>query len=158
METKELKLFNLKDVEPSKSSIPIIASQLTNAVEQGYEDAVTLSAKLDYVSKVCDEARKSLKEQVIKEIESGTAFAVGYITEVAEAGVTYDYSNCNDDEYKGLLTLQEELKEAMKFREKFLKALPASGFKFVDRETGEEKTIYPPVKRSTTTAKFSLQK
>jgi len=156
METKEL--LDLNSIVPSKKELPVIAAKITQAVEDGFDDAVSLSAKLDFISKVCDESRKLLKEQVMKEIEQGTSFAHGYKTELAESGVTYDYSNCNDEEYNGLMKLQDELKESIKARQDFLKGLPANGFEFVNPDTGELVTLHSPVRKSTSTARFTLQK
>lgn len=56
---------------------------------------------------------------------------------------TPDYNSCNDPVY-------DELKEKIKAREQFLKAIPKEGLIVTDPETGETKTIFPPVFKETT--------
>jgi biotin synthase-related radical SAM superfamily protein len=51
---------------------------------------------------------------------------------------TPDYNSCNDPVY-------DDLKEKIKAREQFLKALPKEGLIVTDPETGETKTIFPPI-------------
>lgn len=148
-------LINLKEVEPSKESLPKLAEKITQSVDDGFESAVELSGKLDFIAKVCVAAKNSLKEKTIKEVEDGFS-AKGYKVEVCEAGVSYDYSRCNDSEYKELIDHMNDLKKQIEEREKFLKSLKQEGFEYADSETGEVIKLYPPVKKSTTTTRFTL--
>lgn len=148
-------LINIKEIEPSKESLPRLAEKITQSVEDGFERAVELSGKLDFIAKVCLEAKNSLKEKTIKEVEDGFS-AKGYKVEVCEAGVSYDYSRCNDSEYKKLIDSMNALQKRIKDREKFLKSLKPEGFEYADSETGEVIKLYPPVKKSTTTTRFTL--
>lgn len=152
-----MELINLKQITPSKSSMPEISKAIIQSVKDGWEDALTLSAKLDFVSKICSEARNDLKEMVLTDIQNGKS-AIGYKVEIAEVGVTYDYSNCNDNEIVDLYKKMDDIKEKIKKREKFLKLLPATGFEYVDPNSGEIIKLYPPAKKSTTSPKFTLQK
>lgn len=148
-------IINLNEVEPSKTLLPNLAEKIIQSVDDGFESAVELSGKLDFISKVCLEAKNSLKEKTIKEVEDGFS-AKGYKVEVCEAGVSYDYSRCNDSEYKELIDHMNALQKRIKDREKFLKSLKPEGFEYVDSETGEVIKLYPPVKKSTTTPRFTL--
>lgn len=148
-------IINLNEVEPSKTLLPNLAEKIIQSVDDGFESAVELSGKLDFISKVCLEAKNSLKEKTIKEVEEGFS-AKGYKVEVCEAGVSYDYSRCNDSEYKELIDHMNALQKRIKDREKFLKSLKPEGFEYVDSETGEVIKLYPPVKKSTTTPRFTL--
>lgn len=148
-------IINIKEVEPSKESVHMLAEKIVKSVEDGFKRAVELSSKLDFISKVCLEAKNSLKEKTIKEVEQGFS-AKGYKVEVCEAGVSYDYSRCNDSEYKELIDRMNALQKRIKDREKFLKSLKPEGFEYVDSETGEVIKLYPPVKKSTTTPRFTL--
>ena len=148
-------IINIKEVEPSKESLPRLAEKIIQSVHDGFERAVELASKLDFIAKVCGEAKNSLKEKTIKEVEDGFS-AKGYKVEVCEAGVSYDYSRCNDSEYKKLIDRMNALQKRIKDREKFLKSLKPEGFEYADSETGEVIKLYPPVKKSTTTLRFTL--
>lgn len=76
---------------------------------------------------------------------------------VMETGVTYDYSNCGDSVIEHLHKELDGIKERVKQREEFLKALPSNGMTMVDEETGEVSKMYPPVKRSTTSVTVRLK-
>lgn len=148
-------IINIKEIEPSKENLPRLAEKIIQSVDDGFESAVELSSKLDFIAKVCVEAKNSLKEKTIKEVEDGFS-AKGYKVEVCEAGVSYDYSRCNDSEYKRLIDHMNKLKELIKDRENFFKSLKPEGFEYVDSATGEVIKLYPPVKKSTTTLRFTL--
>lgn len=148
-------LINLKEVEPSKTLLPKLAEKIIQSVDDGFDSAVELSGKLDFIAKVCGAAKNSLKEKTIKEVEEGFS-AKGYKVEVCEAGVSYDYSRCNDSEYKELIDRMNSLQKRIKDREKFLKSLKPAGFEYADLETGEVVKLYPPVKKSTTAPRFTL--
>lgn len=55
---------------------------------------------------------------------------------------TPDYNSCGDPVY-------DDLKERLKAREQFLKSLPKEGLIVTDPETGETKTIFPPIFKET---------
>lgn len=55
---------------------------------------------------------------------------------------TPDYNSCCDPVY-------DSLKEQLKAREQFLKNIPKEGLIVTDPETGETKTIFPPVFKET---------
>lgn len=148
-------IINIKEVGPSKTLLTKLVDKITQSVDDGFDSAVELSGKLDFISKVCLEAKNSLKEKTIKEVEDGFS-AKGYKVEVCEAGVSYDYSRCNDSEYKELIDQMNALQKRIKDREKFLKSLKPEGFEYVDSDTGEVIKLYPPVKKSTTTPRFTL--
>ncbi len=77
--------------------------------------------------------------------------------EAVEAGVTYDYSSCNCPELKRLEKDFEEAKVNYEAQKAFLKHLNAKGLEMVDKETGEAYSVFPPVKKSTSTFKVSLK-
>ena len=62
-------------------------------------------------------------------------------------GVKYDYSVCNDQIYTDLLYMLNDIKEQIKIREKFLSKVPSEGATIVYEQTGEVRTIYPPIKQ-----------
>lgn len=70
-----------------------------------------------------------------------------------EAGVKYDYSQCNDALLDEMLTQQESLTARIKERQKMLQAMPGAGL--ADPENGN--LLYPPSKSSTTTVAVTLK-
>lgn len=72
---------------------------------------------------------------------------------VKEAGVKWDYSNCNDSYYDALVSDMKTMQEKIKVREKFLQTLPPSGVASPD--TGE--MLYPAIKTSTTIVQCTLK-
>ena len=74
--------------------------------------------------------------------------------EECEAGVKYDYSECNDSELEALEKQRHELDIKIKQRQATLKSLPFGGL--CNPDTGE--MIYPPAKSSKTTIKTTFKK
>src|SRR5690606_15350168 len=149
-----MKINELTKVQPSKTVIPALAKKLVQGHKEGYESAVEIATKLDFISKVCMAAKEDIKENIIQEIKEGNASKNGYSLKVAEAGVKYDYSNCNDPVLKEYEKTMAELKAMIDTRQKFLKALPYGGMIITDEDTGEHCKIYPPVKTSTESPQF----
>lgn len=76
---------------------------------------------------------------------------------VAEAGVRYDFSSCNDPKWNDLAAQKATIEAQLKERETFLRAIPGSQT-IVNEETGEVATVYPPTKTSSTTVKVTFTK
>lgn len=77
--------------------------------------------------------------------------------EIKEAGTTYDYSGCGDPEYNEMIKERADLDFRIKEREAFLKTMPSCGLIVTNKETGETVTVYPPIKKSTTTVAVTLK-
>lgn len=73
-----------------------------------------------------------------------------------EAGTTYDYTECNDQEYYDLDADYQNAKAALEKRKKFLQSLPEKGQEITTKEY-EIVTIYPPIKKSITTLTVKLK-
>ncbi len=73
-----------------------------------------------------------------------------------EAGVKYDYSNCNDPVLLDLQKQADEIGERLKQRQKFLQSVPEQGIIITDDRYGETCTVYPPSKISSTTVAVTL--
>jgi hypothetical protein len=149
-------IININDITPSKASLAGITSNLTIKVMDGEEDPIKKTANLDFIIKACTNAKEILKPYVITELEKDKLRTDyhGYKIEICEAGVSYDYSNCNDSELEELTEALEIAKEAVKQRQDFLKTIKGSLDVVQD---GEAKTIYSPVRKSTTTPKLTLK-
>ena len=67
--------------------------------------------------------------------------------QIKEVGVKYDYTVCNDQIYNDLIFMLNDIKEQIKLREKYLSGIPSEGTAMVYEQTGEVRTIYPPIKQ-----------
>lgn len=76
---------------------------------------------------------------------------------VAEVGVKYNYSTCNDSEWNELSKQKADLEAKLKARETFLRGIHGKQT-ILNEETGEVSTIYPPTKTSSTTVKVTFGK
>lgn len=74
---------------------------------------------------------------------------------IAEVGVKYDFSTCNDPEWNELSAQRAELDAKIKARETFLRAVPGQQT-ILNEETGEVSTIYAPAKSSSTSIKVTF--
>ncbi len=150
--------IKINELNPSKALLPEVVKNITEGAIEGILDPVRLSTQLDFVIKACTDSKAIIKDKVLEVLESDRLRKdyYGYKVEIAEVGVSYDFSNCNDEELTGLYEDLESLKEKIKDRENFLKALKAP-MTIVNDEHGDVTKIHPPVRRSTTSPKFSLK-
>jgi len=102
-----------------------------------------------FIDLVCTELAKNGGKQ-------GTAS--GAKLETAETGTSYDYGVCNDRRLAEFEIEMAMAKMKVDARKEFLKYVPSIGLEMVDKETGEEFTIYPPLKTSKSTYKVTLAK
>lgn len=76
---------------------------------------------------------------------------------VAEVGVKYDYSACNDPEWDDLSKQRAELDAKIKARETFLRGIPREAT-IINEDTGEITKVVPPIKTSSTSVKVTFAK
>jgi hypothetical protein len=157
----ELQLFD-KQVPVSKSGVAKIASALKENILNGEINVFEFISKVEILKNALEELRKDrdVVEAVLSEVEKYGREGEWREVKIKqiEAGTKYDFSMTGDPVILQLLKKQEELKEKMKEREKFLKNIPYEGITELDEETGEYSKIYPPVKSSTTTFSITLPK
>lgn len=127
----------------TKQQSETFASLIINEVKCGNVDPLALKAQMKFIEKTLEAIDKGIKDSWMAEAgKHGKSFEYrGWRIEQVEAGTSYDYSN--DQVYN-------ETKEKLKDREKFLKGLTKA---MADPDTGE--MCYPPIKKSTTTLKFT---
>lgn len=97
-----------------------------------------------------------LLDEVCKYGKSHTT-STGTRIELAEVGIKYDYSVCEDDTHNELVIKKMALEEHIKDRQTFLKTIPESGLEIV-AEGGEMKRIYPPIRSSQSSVKTTISK
>ncbi len=145
----------------TKTQIKSMAEKAVEGVKENgnvLQVAEALSAMELFIKEV--KGMDEFKNYAGEEIEKHKVFksASGAKIELIEAGVTYDYSKCNDTELELLESNLNGAKESLKTRQDFLKNIPIEGIDVVEPYTGEVIHIYPPSKTSTSSYKVSLAK
>ena len=149
----------LKDVLINKPFVADTSQIIISAIQQGEVNPLELKLKVKAMESVLETIKPILDKAARDEAETFGAKSferLGAKVELFEAATKYDYSMCNDDEYKDLLVEQEKLKLKIKQREKFLQAIDGK-MTLVVEGTGEVVTVFPPTKSSTSTIKITLQ-
>lgn len=106
---------------------------------------------LENIKPTLDElAREEAEKHGAKEFESN-----GLKIVLAENGTKFDYSNCNDPVLTDLQIQADNANQRLKDRQNFLKALKGPQT-FPGGGTGNDYTVNPPVKSSTSGLRVSL--
>ena len=155
--------INTKDIsELTKSQIKIVCKDIVDRISEtgnAIESMEMISKMENFVKELRSnkELIEMVRDEVSKYGSKGLVTASGVKIELAEVGVKYDYSQCNDYEYSCLLEQKLFLDEKLKERENFLKMLPKSGTSIIT-ELGEVIMVYPPSKSSTSSIKTTISK
>lgn len=167
----ELKINNATQVialfETTKEQRLSIAQSIIDKLESGEINPLKMHVKLKKMSATIDllldkkaggETAKKYNEYLMDAAQQyGKNFEVHNAKfETKEAGVKYDYSQCNDERIIRLNAELEALNIKIKEREAYLKALPSVGVDVLDSDSGEVVRLYPPSKSSTTTIAVKL--
>jgi hypothetical protein len=156
-------IIKIEDLQISKALAETIRKELSQRVLDGEISAVQVQAAIKFYEKVFNGDDKKdnglvhvIKPYVVDEIEKDKHRKdwFGYQVSVGEAGARYSFENCNDPELAELEEQERDLKEKIKDRQNFLKSLKG-GMDII--WNGEGVTVFPPVKYSTTSAKFTLK-
>lgn len=144
-----IKLFD--NYPKNKFDQQMLANDIILPVIEGevnpIETYIKARSMLEALKIVTDDDR--IKDLVITEVEKygNKAEFNSANLQVKDVGVKYDYSVCNDQIYNDLLYMLNDIKEQIKIREKFLSKVPSEGASIVYEQTGEVRTIYPPIKQ-----------
>lgn len=154
----ETAISTLSQLPETKHQIEVFASQLENGLNNGQIVASDLLRFQKAMEKVFEKIKPTLIENALNEISQYEKNSVikGSEFSIVEAGVKYDYSDCNDLEYNMLNTQLEALKSTLKDRETFLKSIKEP-LQMIDETSGEVYTIYSPKKTSSTTLKVTFK-
>lgn len=141
-------LSHITVLPSSKEEISTFSKQVIAEVECGNIDPLALKVRLKWLEKLIDAIDKPIKDSAMKEAAKyGKKFEYkNFIIEEMESGTSYDYSQD---------AICVELEAKLKERKEFLKALK-SPIDVVDSD-GVVTTIAPPIKKSTTTLKFTAK-
>lgn len=130
----------------TKDQVNTFSSDIINRVKSGDLSALQLRANLKFIEMTLEKIKEGIKSEVMNEAskyEKSFEYRGFRITQ-KETGIKYDFSS---DKIHALLS--EKIEE----REKLLKSI-SKPIETVDTETGETTTLYPPIKKSTTSLEF----
>lgn len=138
---------------PTTKTIGELATQLTKAVEDGSIAVEKQVVRLRAFQQAIETALEQLKPELLDELgkygKGEKCTSLGATLELREAGVKYDYANCNDPILGALLVEKDSIDKQVKDRQELLRKLKDM-ILVPDPETGEICNVYPPVKKSTT--------
>ena len=146
--------------EVNKETIKKQSLALLNDIDEGHMHPLQVAAQFKFVEDVISNVKEELRQRVIAEKDKYGKDAMTYhgaLFDIKEAGVKYDYSQCDDTIWNDLKQQLDALNDKMKEREAFLKSLKER-FTYIDESTGEIVTLYPPQKKSTTTYAITWNK
>ena len=146
--------------EVSKETIKETSLALINDIDEGHMHPLQVAAQFKFIEDVMTNVKEELRQRVIAEQDKYGKEKMTYhgaTFDIKEAGVKYDYSECNDTIWDDLKQQIDALTEQIKEREAFLKNLKER-FSYIDESTGEIVTLYPPKRKSTTTYSISWSK
>jgi hypothetical protein len=154
METTSL--INL--MPSTKSEMLLFVEKTVNMVNAGEVNPLELSVKLKVIEETIGKIRKEIADKATDEaIKYGKSFEKnGCKVEVANVGVKYDFTNCNDALWSEIDKSIKDATEEKKKRETFLKSLDKP-FNYVDDTTGEIRLINPPIKTGKESVKITIK-
>ena len=131
---------------------------LIQGVRSGDINPLQLVVQLHALTKVYEEVREEIEENVLKEADKFPERVIeryGARIEKAEVGTKYNYLKTGDLEYEQLHADAQTANRRLKDREDFLKALKEP-IQLLDERTGELYQIHPPFKTSKSGFKIYL--
>lgn len=153
----ETALSTIKLLPFSKQQVSIFSDQLKDSLENGHIDPLELAVYFKAIEETIKQVKATMSKLAVNEAEKyGKSFQFkGAKIDVRENGVKYDYSKSGDIDWERLNSEINSLTSRQEEREDFIKSLKQP-MTAVYEETGETYTIYPPVKKSTTSIVISL--
>ena len=146
--------------EVSKETIKETSLALLNDIDEGHMHPLQVAAQFKFIEEVITNVKEELRQRVVAEQDKYGKEKMTYhgaTFDIKEAGVKYDYSQCDDMIWNDLKQRIDFLNEQIKEREAFLKTFKEK-FTYIDEMTGEIVTLYPPQRKSTTTYQVSWNK
>lgn len=149
----------INEFPSTKETLEMFVAKTVAEVDCGNINALELKSQLKFIEKAIEEIDKKTKESQLRELAKypkGPNDIYGFKVEQMEVGTKYDYESTGDEQWKMHKQLADASIKGQKDREAFLRTLK-DVITIVDVSTGEVNTIYPPVKSSTTSLKFTMK-
>jgi len=147
----------INNVILSKDEISKLSDNITAGVRAGIEDPTNVIVRIEFLKKALEAAKKALLEEAIDELDKygkDGATINGVKIRTKEAGVQYDYSNCEvwNELNEEFVRVQKDRKD-LEARLKTVK-----GTEQILIPDGEIVDLVPPIKTSTTTVEVTFPK
>lgn len=128
----------------------LFVQKVMEQVESGNLNPLYLKIMMKNLEDILANINEQVRDMAVEEaMKHGKEFEyIGAKVTVAEFGTKYHYDKTNFKPYK-------DAKKLVKDYEEYLRGLKEP-IQWVDTETGEEVTIYPPLKTSTTSISIKL--
>jgi hypothetical protein len=146
--------------EVNKEHIKEQSIALLKDLDEGHITPLQLAAQLKFVEDIITNVKEELRQRVVAEQSKYGKERMtfkGATFDIKEAGIKYDFSQCQDNIWNDIDKQIQALTEQRKEREAFLKSLKER-LTYVDESTGEIVTINPPQRKSTTTYAITWNK
>lgn len=153
----ETALSTLSILPNTPEQVELFANKLNTELTSGSINPLELKVYQKSLEKIFEKIKEVLDPLVREEAEKYSAKNFqfrGVTVELSEVGTKYDYSNCGDAEWDKLNADAEKILEKKKNREVFLKGIKGS-LNIIDADSVPT-TIYPPVKKSTSSVKITI--
>lgn len=145
----------------TKSQIASFSKQIVESIEDGNINAFEVLLQCKGLEKLIEDLLPKIREHILKEADNypeKSFFFEGALMEKTEAGTKYDYAKTGCPIWEQLDVDANTAIERRKDREAFLRTIKAGDItKAVDPSTGEEVTLKPAPKTSTSIVKVSLR-
>jgi len=149
-----LALFETNKDQRELFAQSIIADAIDHGNRNPLEMHIQLKCMEDIIKRITsDERFKAECLDIASMYEAKTFESHNAKVTIKEAGVTYDYSQCNDATLDEMEAKAEVLAEQIKGRKKLLQTIPTTGM--ADPETGC--ILYRAAKKSTTSISVTLK-
>lgn len=148
----------IKLLPETKDQISSFSSQILNELESGNISALDVLLNIKGFENVLKDIKDKLDELSLNEAskyEKTFNYRNAEI-QTKESGTKWDYSNCGDVKYNGILKNEESITNQKKERENFLKSLKES-MTIIDDQSGEVYEVFPPSKSSKTIVSVKLK-
>lgn len=142
----------------TSESISSEVQKMVSAVENGDVDPIKAIAYINAVDKILKEVRSKVMDMALDEFakygEKEISVLDGCKISQVEAGVRYDYSNC--EKWRTIKENEDAISSQRKSLEKTLQTI-TKPIQSIDEETGEVLSLFPPIRTSTTTLKVVIK-
>lgn len=151
----------LRSLATTSTQVDVFSDQLIQSVKSGEVSPLEVLIQLRAFEKVSERVLKEIRDNILTAAEKyeGSSFEMfGAKLDKSEAGTKYDYAATGDPIWEQLDAAANTAIERRKEREAFLRTIKAGDIvKAVDPESGEEVTLKPAPKTSTSIVKVSIR-
>lgn len=151
----------LRSLATTQVQVDVFSDQIIESVKNGEADPLEVLIQIRAFEKAADRILKEIRPNILTaadKFEEKTFTLYGNRLEKSESGVQYDYAKSDDPIWEQFDAAANTAIEQRKQREAFLRTIKASDVtKAVDPESGEEVTLKPVPKTSTSIVKVTIK-